>query len=459
MWRTVNSDGIEFLQSFEAIMSGAQGIHFVRINGKILGPFAIDQLRSLRDRGRLHAEHEISADRRQWRPAGQLAELFEQPKAASEGSGVFIDDSESAADATKWFYSQNGQQAGPVSFQRLKSLAEAGTIHRNDLIWHEGLTDWILAEDQPGIFSNPHRSKSKARISSPGTGSRPSIQAQTVVWDILLETLRDTTSDKILSDIYRIAVQISSLTLTAASILLATFVLILGVKHDSLEACLWGLIGFAVISTSKFIGVHLSIAADELIQSTPNRLSSKRFTSTVAARYLLAAFSFSAIGFFYALKFSDGFFHWKSIDERWFVIAFAIQIPFSALYAALAALHTGYMNITIDDGINAAHEGIAIRSFGLKLAIRFAAIWFATGSLLGFLSLLWANILILKGEDLPGEASGCAAFAVVTLIFSSTLPFLSYWRFTYASINLAVKQSILLIAENQKPSAPTNDLP
>jgi hypothetical protein len=51
--------------------------YFIRIRGRIMGPFDWPQLRSLRDRGQLNRFHEVSTDRRTWTPASSLGELFE----------------------------------------------------------------------------------------------------------------------------------------------------------------------------------------------------------------------------------------------------------------------------------------------------------------------------------------------------------------------------------------------
>lgn len=41
-----------------------------------------------------------------------------------------------------WYYSQNGQQLGPVPEQELTRLAANGTLNATSLVWHDGLADW-----------------------------------------------------------------------------------------------------------------------------------------------------------------------------------------------------------------------------------------------------------------------------------------------------------------------------
>ena len=52
----------------------------------------------------------------------------------------------------QWFYSSNGGQAGPVSDLELKALASSGQLKTTDLIWRDGLADWMPASKVPGLF-------------------------------------------------------------------------------------------------------------------------------------------------------------------------------------------------------------------------------------------------------------------------------------------------------------------
>jgi S1-C subfamily serine protease len=49
---------------------------YVRVRGKVTGPFEFQQLRSLRDRGQFRRFHEVSEDRKLWVSASTISELF-----------------------------------------------------------------------------------------------------------------------------------------------------------------------------------------------------------------------------------------------------------------------------------------------------------------------------------------------------------------------------------------------
>jgi len=42
----------------------------------------------------------------------------------------------------KWFYVENGQQAGPVEESQLAELVQSGKLNKDTLVWHEGMAVW-----------------------------------------------------------------------------------------------------------------------------------------------------------------------------------------------------------------------------------------------------------------------------------------------------------------------------
>lgn len=59
-----------------------------------------------------------------------------------------------------WFYSQNGQQQGPISFEALRQRAGAGQVQPTDMVWTTGMAAWqpsgqIAALFPPGATPPP----------------------------------------------------------------------------------------------------------------------------------------------------------------------------------------------------------------------------------------------------------------------------------------------------------------
>jgi hypothetical protein len=54
--------------------------------------------------------------------------------------------------ADEWYYTNQGQQKGPVTTAELKQLAQTHQLLPSDLIWREGLPKWMPANSTKGLF-------------------------------------------------------------------------------------------------------------------------------------------------------------------------------------------------------------------------------------------------------------------------------------------------------------------
>lgn len=52
-----------------------------------------------------------------------------------------------------WYCVVRDQQVGPISYRDLKQLVEAGELRSTDLIWKEGLPEWLPANEFHGLFT------------------------------------------------------------------------------------------------------------------------------------------------------------------------------------------------------------------------------------------------------------------------------------------------------------------
>jgi hypothetical protein len=46
----------------------------------------------------------------------------------------------------QWYYSKNGSQLGPVEQGGILSKLASGEISPSDMVWREGMTDWLEAQ-------------------------------------------------------------------------------------------------------------------------------------------------------------------------------------------------------------------------------------------------------------------------------------------------------------------------
>jgi GYF domain 2 len=82
---------------------------------------------------------------------------------------------------SEWHYTQNGQPAPtPVGTAQLKQLATSGLLKPDDLVWQEGMTNWLPASSIKGLFSNIKASTGEMPALAARSGARtPKAEAKT----------------------------------------------------------------------------------------------------------------------------------------------------------------------------------------------------------------------------------------------------------------------------------------
>ena len=133
---------------------------YVRIRGRILGPYDQEKLQSLARRGQLSRLHEVSQDAANWVRASTYPELFltenasiaaaAQP-AAGDGRDAARAEGPSAALGRLWWYRKNGQESGPIDQTALQQMVASGNIGPDDLVWSDGMRRWTPARQAPGL--------------------------------------------------------------------------------------------------------------------------------------------------------------------------------------------------------------------------------------------------------------------------------------------------------------------
>lgn len=79
--------------------------------------------------------------------------------------------------ANEWYYALNGERSNsPVSSSQLKQMAAAGKLQPSDLVWKEGLPDWVPASSLKGLFASTPAPRSAAPPPSSGFGAANDVQ-------------------------------------------------------------------------------------------------------------------------------------------------------------------------------------------------------------------------------------------------------------------------------------------
>jgi hypothetical protein len=161
-------------------MSIGAGQWYVRMKGRVLGPFSPSQLASLRDRGTLTEDHELSQDRRSWTKASEMPGVFartvesqRQPSRAVELEWPVITLAEETAPAqvssaaaveAQWFVARGNSHQGPMSHADVQRMINTGELGANSLVWKQGMPAW-----QPA--SQVHEFRFEAGAGSSGSGA------------------------------------------------------------------------------------------------------------------------------------------------------------------------------------------------------------------------------------------------------------------------------------------------
>ena len=155
---------------------------YLRVRGRVLGPYDQEKLQSLVRRGQLSRMHEVSTDGTHWVRASTYAELFvgapvklvapemavgspPPPQQAGVASGGYsVEEAESPSPASapppvppqagrRWYYENAGAECGPVEEAELRQLLATGQIGRDSVVWHDGMSQWVAATQVPGLIS------------------------------------------------------------------------------------------------------------------------------------------------------------------------------------------------------------------------------------------------------------------------------------------------------------------
>ena len=153
-------------------------VFYIRNRGRVLGPFSIDKLRSLRARGQFSRVHEVSTDRITWSAGSSLDHLFAPRDAAASRSPTVplpaianapratqlpAERQSAGADANErpvWFYRINDQQFGPATTTEMQTQIGTGRLGPLDFVWKDGLMAWSTVEETAELNAAASSSRS-----------------------------------------------------------------------------------------------------------------------------------------------------------------------------------------------------------------------------------------------------------------------------------------------------------
>ena len=422
--------------------------YYVRIRGKVVGPFPVEQLESLRDRNRLQADHEVSNDRRQWRPASQIPGLF-----GDAAEPAFVENSPAAAESpastdtsaaplghgSPWHYSKGDQEYGPVDWAALQQMAAAGQLEPRDEVWTPSMTGWKVAESVPGLY--PPNSGRRGVKDAVVKASRDyqKIASRTAL-DGLLDHVRTQITADDLEASSRLFIKLGGFAFLIAMLAGPGFLVVQAVRMDSIRVGFLSAAAFFGLLVVKYAAERLSVACHALVQSSATRLSSSAFVDSVALCLLFGAVGSTAACVLWGLQ-------QDSLIETVVWIAGGAQFLAVFGYAGCAALHPQWLSIDCSSDIRAGEEGIGIMAFLLKLCLRMAPVQFGANAILGAAAATIALVLLIIGGERTFDAMQVAFYSLGFIATAGAVPLFFYLLMSFSSVLLDLSASIFLLPE------------
>ena len=132
--------------------------YYIRVRGRVLGPYDVSQLQMLRTRGQFSRANEVSTDRQTWQSAAIIEQLWGGTKVTATTTRRQAKDGASVADTAGsgppsptltpvWHYAVGTEHSGPVTVLELRGMIASGQLMPDDNVWKEGMADWIPIRD------------------------------------------------------------------------------------------------------------------------------------------------------------------------------------------------------------------------------------------------------------------------------------------------------------------------
>lgn len=424
-----------------------QSSYYVRVRGKVLGPYTIKQLTMLRTRGQISQSNEVSTDGSTWESAAHLREVFETAPRSSgreRSDGTGFDLAKRQPEATpespkgQWYYSLDGAQLGPVPKTDVIQMLGVGALKPEDLVWTEGMTEWQPVADTvdfANLLPQASRGSGNSRAANEsGSGEMPGH-----FLDYLLGGLRNGLNESSIQTMEAIPIEIGRWAMYFSMLLALILSFYMGFKH---KAPLTSLVGFGyafIILASQFAAVKILGAINLTLRAKPQRMSSTAFLDSGAVLFAVHGLMFLIGAAYYSVQFKQ---------HIPLLIAIAVFIAF--LQIAFVLLNPHALAITINSRTSAAEEALAVLTFICMLPVRFAISLFAAGTTIGVVGTIVMFSLALSSKDTELDFlqnMGLAMDFLGVVQSSALITIIAYVYYIMVSLIIGLMQAILVIPD------------
>jgi hypothetical protein len=313
--------------------------------------------------------------------------------------------------ADDWHYSSGGKKNGPVSPIALKRLAETGILTPTDLVWREGMQQWVPARAVKGLFpESPTAQPPAAAAPLPAATPTPRRALPSSDWhplDSVIDAARAACPNDLAETISGVAGQIGVLALYVSAAITLIGGILLAVRGNSFGAFVAG-VGVTIgVLVGQYIAYRLLGACRTAIVANRSILSSLAIPDSVSLLIAVATIA-GVIGLI-----------WTSIQAGQLVFFVAASgVLAVGAFAALTAVTPAGLSVDVEPDCRAAQEAVGVLTFVVKLILRCTPLLFASGVAFATYRLIASVVFVMKAEAREGFLAQQDVAAAVSILFA-----------------------------------------
>jgi len=330
-----------------------------------------------------------------------------------------------------WYYAKDNKQFGPVSAAELKRLSQAGELRQEDLVWTEGMKEWLAARKVKGLFEEgPAPSGPIQDLPASAVGQTTDKLQHPL--DLLLNVVRRQCDRRFVESTERLFAAAGHYGLYLVVLAVLFLFGVMGAKLNSLDTVLTGL-GLALLllvlqyAAARFIPRIQSLSrSGEASLSSALLLDCTSLLAMIVGLFALVTLDVDAI----RIKNYPGLF----TGLMWFV---------TCEFAGFLALNPGTMAVSILPEVSVSEEALGAFSFLLRLALRTVPVLFGIG-VVSTVILLIFSVYYLLSDKQPVAAEGFSPSAVAreAIVFAA-MPLAAYLLYLFYHLILDVLRAVL----------------
>jgi hypothetical protein len=293
--------------------------------------------------------------------------------------------------AEDWHYTSGGKKIGPVPPVELKRLADTGILTPTDLVWREGMQQWVPARAVKGLFPDTQAAPPPAAATAPPAApSTPRRALPSSDWhplDSVIDAARAACPDDLAETISGVAGRIGVLALYISAAITLIGGILLAIRGNSFGAFVAG-IGVTIgVLVGQYIAYRLLGACRTAITANRSILSSLAIPDSV---FLLI--TVSTIAGTLALL-------WAAIQTGQLVFFVgAVAVLAIGTFAAITALTPTGLSLEVEPDCRAAQEAVGVLTFAFKLVLRCTPLFFTVGIAFATYRLIEAVVFVMRSE-------------------------------------------------------------